>query len=167
MRWRLRRSSWINCDVFTKLCLASLFVVMAVPQPSWGQSESLTKDAVNDKETITQELHPAGPTTRREWRSGQTDQPYRVQYERIRSGHVLVGQARLIRDESGIWYVESSDKKRLNLLGRNESKTKTLKTFTDENQVWRVRVTRQEIPQTQQGVATETEPSLDLVLFRR
>ena len=140
---------------------------MAVPQSSWGQTESLPQDAVNDKETITQELHPAGLTIRREWRSSQAEHPYRIQYESIRSGHVLVGQARLFHDTSGIWYVESSNKKRLDLLGRNESKTKTLKTFTEANQVWRIRVSRQEIPQTQPGVATESEPSLDLELLRR
>lgn len=140
---------------------------MVVPQASWGQSGCLAIDAVKGKETITQELHPAGPTTRREWRKSQTEQPYRIQYERIRSGHVLVGQARLDHDKSGTWYIESSNKKRLNLLGRNEKKTRTLKTFIEENQVWRVCVTRQEIPLIQQGVATESEPSLDLVLFRR
>jgi hypothetical protein len=153
--------------MFTKLSLVSFFIVMALPQASWGKAGCLAKDAISGKETVTQELHPAGPTTLREWRSGQMEQPYRIQYERIRSGHVLVGQARLIHDKSGIWYVESSNKMRLNLLGRNEKKTKTFKSFTEENQVWRVCVTRQEIPLTQQGVATESEPSLDLVLFRR
>jgi hypothetical protein len=152
--------------MLTKLCLASLLVVMALPQTSWGKSGCVVKDAVNGKETVSQELHPAGPTTRRERRSSQTEQPYRIQYERIRSGHVLVGQARLIYGKNGIWYVESSNKKRLNLLGRNESKTKTFKKFTEENQVWQVCVTRQEIPLIQQGVATESEPSLDLILFR-
>jgi hypothetical protein len=147
--------------------LAALCVAIAVHQPSWGQSESLTKDVGNDKVTIAQELHPAGPTTRREWRSGRTDQPYRVQYERIRSGQLLVGQARLIRDQNGIWYVESSDKKRLDLLGMNESKTKNFKKFSEEDQVWRVSVTRQETPPTQQGIATESEPSLDLILIRQ
>jgi hypothetical protein len=140
---------------------------MAASQPSWGQSETLLQDEINNKETVTQELHPAGPTTRREWRSSQADLPYRIQYERIRSGHLLAGQARLFHDKSGIWYVESSNKKRLDLLGRNESETKTPKTFTEENQVWRIRVTRQEIPQTQPGVATESEPSLDMELLRR
>lgn len=153
--------------MFNKLCLASLFAVMAVPQTSWGQSGCLPKEAVKGKETVTREFHPAGPTTRREWRSGQTEQPYRILYERIRSGHVLVGKARLIHDTSGVWYVESANKRRLNLLGRSEKKTKTFKSFTEKNQVWRVCVTRQEVPLTQQGVATESEPSLDLVLFRR
>jgi hypothetical protein len=140
---------------------------MALPQASWGKSGCLAKDAIVGKETVTQELHPAGPTTRREWRKRQTEQPYRIQYERIRSGHVLVGQARLIHDKREVWYVELSNKKRLSLLGKNEKKTKILKTFTEGKQVWRVCVTRQEIPLTQQGVATESEPSLDLVLFRR
>lgn len=152
--------------MFTKLCLASLFVVMALPQASWGKSGCDVKDAVNGKETVTRELHPAGPTTRREWRGSQSEQPYRIQYERIRSGHVLVGQARLILGKNGIWYVESSNKRRLKLLGRNGCKTKKLKKFTEEKQIWRVCVTRQEIPPTQQGVATEGEPSLDLVLVR-
>jgi len=153
--------------MLSKFCLASFFVVMAVPQASWGQSCGLTNKVVSGKETVTQEPHPAGPTTRREWRKSQAEQPYRIQYERIRSGHMLVGQASLIHDKSGIWYVESLNKKRLNLLGMNEKKTKTLKTFTEKNQVWRVCVTRQDIPPTQQGIATESEPSLDLVLFRR
>jgi hypothetical protein len=153
--------------MFTKLCLASLFVVMALPQASWGKSGCDVKDAVIGKETVTQELHPAGPTTRREWRGSQTEQPYRIQYERIRSGHVLVGQARLIHDKNGIWYVESSNKKRLKLLGKKERKTKTLKRFTEQKQVWRICVTQQDIPVIQPGVATESEPSLDLVLVRR
>lgn len=127
----------------------------------------MAKVAVNDKETVTREFHPAGPTTRREWRKNLTEQPYRIQYERIRSGQVLVGQARLIRDQDGVWYVESSNKKRLKLLGRNEKKTKTPKTFTEDNQIWRVCVIRQEIPITQQGIATESEPTLDLALFLR
>jgi hypothetical protein len=139
---------------------------MTIPQASWGQSNVLTEKDENGIETVTQELHPAGPTTRREWRRCQPDQPYRIQYENIRSGHVLVGKTRLIYDHSGIWYVELSNKKRLKLLGRNEKKTKTLKTFNEENQVWKVRVTRQVIPLSQQGVATESEPSLDLVLYR-
>jgi len=157
----------MSYEVFTKFFLAALFVFMAVPQLSWGQSGCAAKSFVNSKATVTQELHPAGPTTRREWRSSKAEQPYRVQYERIRSGHVLVGQAKLIHEQNGSWYVESSNKKRLKLLGRNEKQTKSVKIFTESNQVWRVCVTRQEIPQEQQGVATESEPSLDVFLIRR
>ena len=153
--------------MLTKLRLLPFFFVMALPQVSWGKVDCFAKESIKGKETVTQELHPAGPTTRRELRSSQTEQPYRIQYERIRSGRVLVGFARLMHDKNGIWYVEPSNKKRLNLLGRDESKTKTLKKFTEEHQVWRVCVTRQETSQSQPGVATESEPSLDLVLVRR
>ncbi|MDP1635874.1 MAG: hypothetical protein Q8L69_14485 [Gallionellaceae bacterium] len=153
--------------MFNKLGLAALLLVMALPQASWGKAGCDLKEADKGKETVTQELHPAGPTTRREWRSSQAEQPHRIQYERIRSGHVLVGKARLVRDKNGIWYVESSCNKRIQLLGGNEEKTKTVKTFTEERQVWKVCVTRQDIPLTQPGVATESEPSLELVLVRQ
>ena len=152
--------------MLNKLFLALLFV-MVVPQTSWGRPCNQAKDVINGNETVTRELHPAGPTTRREWQSGQMEHPYKVQYERIRSGHVLVGKARLIRDQDGIWYVVLADNKRLMLLGRNEKKTVKFKTFTEAKQVWRISVTQQEVPVTQRGVATESEPSLDLVLFLR
>lgn len=153
--------------MLAKLGLASILVVMVLPQAAWGKAGCELKDADKGKETVTQELHPAGPSTRREWRGEQTEQPYRIQYERIRSGRVLVGQAKLIQGKNGVWYVESSNKKRLKLLGKSESKTTTLKQFTEKKQVWRICVTGQEVPQIQPGVATESEPALDLVLVRR
>jgi hypothetical protein len=153
--------------VLDKLGLASLLVVMILPQVSWGKSGCDLKEADKGKETVTQTLHPAGPTTKREWRTDQAEQPYRIQYERIRSGQVLVGQAKLVQRKNGSWYVETSGKKRLMLVGKSERKTRTLKTFTEEKHVWRICVINQEIPQVQPGVATESEPALDLVLVRR
>lgn len=153
--------------MLAKLGLASLLVAMVLPQAAWGKSGCELTEADKGKETVTQELHPAGPTTRREWRGDQAEQPYRIQYDRIRSGQVLVGKARLIRGKNGAWYVESSNKKRLKLLGKSESMTTTLKQFTEKKLVWRICVTGQEVPQVQPGVATESEPALDLVLVRR
>lgn len=153
--------------MFNKLGLTILLLVMAFPQPSWGKSGCDLKEADKGKETVTQELHPAGPTTRREWRGDQAEQPYRIQYERIRSGQILVGQAKVVQRKNGSWYVETSSKKRVKLLGKSELKTRTLKKFTEKKQVWQICVTNQEIPQIQPGVATESEPALDLVLIRQ
>ena len=151
----------------SKSFLLSLLFVVALPHASWGGSGNAPKIDVADQMSVSQELHPTGPTIKREWRKTPAEPPYQIQYEGIRSGHLLWGQARLVRNERGAWYVETSAKKRVYLLGENDQKTKRAKTFTEAGQVWKIAVSQQSLPVTQAGIATESEPALDLKLLRR
>jgi hypothetical protein len=139
----------INCGMLSKLLYLTFLWVLTLPQASWGEADKAMKKGFIEQEVITKEMHPAGPTIQTEWRKTPTQTPYRIQYEGIKSGHVLVGKARLIRNANGYWYAELSSKIKV------------------AGQVWNIEVTHQETPVEQSGIATESEPSLNLLLFRR
>jgi len=138
--------------------------LVTAAQSSLGQEALTTQVALEGQETVQREFHPAGPTTIREWRVNSVEQPYRIAFERIRSGHLLVGKARLQRQYNGTWFVVLSSGTRVRLLGSKETKTKTLVTFAEDKRIWKVRVTNQELPVDRPGIATEAEPSLDMII---
>lgn len=116
--------------------------------------------------TVTREFHPAGPTTLRIWRTGPEAQPHRVEILRARTGRLLVGQARLLRQSDGTWAVQTSSGAKLVLLTAGQAGSRPA-VFTEAQQAWSVRVLRQDIPAATPGIAVEGEPSLDLVLERQ
>lgn len=109
--------------------------------------------------TVTQAVHPAGPSVRREWRVTATGPVVRLELERARSGQWVIGQTRLIRNPDGAWSIVQADGQRQIL-----DTSGTPQTFSDAGKNWRVRVTAEEVPVERPGIATETEPSLNLTM---
>jgi hypothetical protein len=152
------------------LLLALLFSVTAgcvVNPPSpvqSGQGGGQNSAAMPPPDTVTREFHPSGPTVVRTWRGSADAPPDRIELTHARSGRRLIGQARLLRQPGGPWFIETSTGDTLPLSGDAPSSTVT---FEESAQRWRIRVLKQEEPVVTPGIATEGEPNLDLVLERQ
>ncbi len=123
-----------------------------------------THEATPPLETVVRELHPAGPTVVRAWRSGADAPPYRIEIQRARSGRLLIGQARLLNEPEGHWFIVSSSGQKLPLPGDAQGSAVT---FDASGQRWQVRVLKQDTPVMTPGIAVEGEATLDLLLERQ
>lgn len=113
--------------------------------------------------SVTRDLHPSGPTVVRTWRSSAEAQPDRIELTHARSGRRLVGQARLLRQSTGQWIIQTTAGEQLPVSG---NVTPSTVIFEESDQRWRVRVLKQNEPVIRPGIATEGEPNLDLMLER-
>jgi len=128
-------------------------------------SDNLSAAAdANDTPTVVREYHPSGPTTRREWRHAPGQPPYRIELEGVRSGRLVVGKARLWRQTDGRWTIESSVGQSITVHALGIGTKPPLPHFEESGVTWTVRVTGESRPTPQNGVASEDEPSLNLVL---
>jgi hypothetical protein len=114
-------------------------------------------------DSMTRDLHPSGATVVRTWRSSADAPPDRIELTHARSGRRLVGQARLLRQSTGLWVIQTTAGEQLPVSG---NVTPSTVIFEESGQRWRVRVLKQSEPVTQPGIATEDVPNLDLVLER-
>jgi hypothetical protein len=149
--------------MFTKLkpvalCLPVL--VMGCMQPSQAYLQGQAA-APEERVVVTRDLHPAGPTTRTERSKGNETEPFQIELERARSGTWLL---RLLRLPGGAWVVDAADGKRHALPSVGEVPAKSVSIPMENKLVWRVQLLRQYLPVIQPGIATESEPSLDLIL---
>lgn len=154
--------------MFTKLKPVALYLpvlVMGCMQPSQAYLQGQAA-APEERVVVTRDLHPAGPTTRTERTKGNETEPFQIELERARSGTWLVGKARLLRLPGGAWVVDAADGKRHALPSVGEVPAKSVSIPMDNKLVWRVQLLRQYLPVIQPGIATESEPSLDLILER-
>jgi hypothetical protein len=116
-------------------------------------------------ETVSRELHPAGPTIRKEWRHTAAASPYRIEFEGARSGQLLWEQTRLQRLPDGQWVVAfnrpaSPPRAPVPLDARHPTRLKV------GNARWTIEILKESPIAPQAGIATEAEPSIDLRLTR-
>lgn len=133
-----------------------------------GQEPLPSSLPVNDRGrvTVTQDLHPAGPTTRREWRREHETSPYKIELERARAGSRLVGSARLLRRPDGAWVIDLAGHSPEVLPKAGETQATKVQLSVENGPAWRVFVLREYLPVIQAGISTESEPSLDLTFER-
>jgi len=153
--------------VRTDICLAHAVLpvcAMCVGMVACATDASPTPGYLQDTPTVVQERHPAGMTTRRESRHAPGQTPYRIELLGARSGRLVVGQVRLWRQADGRWTLESSNGERLTVREAGQGTPPILPRFVEGGVTWTVRVTGESVPVPRNGIATEAEPSLDLVL---
>jgi hypothetical protein len=121
------------------------------------------KDTMPPLETVVRELHPAGPTVVRSWRSSADTPPYRIEIRGARSGRLLIGQMRLLNETGGYWFIVNPTGLKLPLPADADAAAVV---FEDSGQRWQVRVLKRVTPSTTPGIAMEGEATLDLRLDR-
>lgn len=126
-------------------------------------AETSSSTPLPPPDSMTRDLHPSGATVVRTWRSSADAPPDRIELTHARSGRRLVGQARLLRQSTGLWVIQTTAGEQLPVSG---NVTPSTVIFEESGQRWRVRVLKQSEPVTQPGIATEDVPNLDLVLER-
>jgi hypothetical protein len=122
--------------------------------------------AGSELETVNQELSPAGPTKRHEWRLSADALPVRIAIDYLRAGSIVWGGARLVYGEKTGWVIVTSDKQSVPLQLPGGKPSNPHCTFVEQGVRWHVSVVRQRFPVTRPGIATESEPALDLVIYR-
>ncbi|MFO6419737.1 hypothetical protein ACLBKS_06010 [Hylemonella sp. W303a] len=131
----------------------------AQSSPSTASSNS----SLPPPDSVSRDLHPSGPTVVRTWGGSAQTPPDRIELTHARSGRRLVGQARLLRQGTGQWFIQTSAGEQLPVTGNVTPSTVIIE---ESGQRWRVRVLKQIEPVTKPGIATEDEPNLDLLLER-
>lgn len=110
-------------------------------------------------------LSPSGPILKKVWMGINTAQPIRIEYFRIPSGRPIVGRVRILLQPNGCWVVESSNGDAVPLLCLKDRVGRKVVFVTDGGQRWEITaVSVHEVPSEQPGIATEAEPSIDLVI---
>lgn len=128
-----------------------------------GPSADSSSPSLPPPDSVTRDLHPSGPTVVRTWGGSAGTPPDRIELTHARSGRRLIGQARLLRQAAGQWFVQNSAGVQQAL--RVDAPASSV-SFEESGQRWRVRVLKQSEPVAKPGIATEDEPNLDLVLER-
>lgn len=146
-----------TCALAALLLLSGANVLAdASSPPQWERSPI---------ETVTRDMHPAGPTIRHEWRPSANATPIRIEIEGARSGALLVGQIRLQHQVHGPWAMAVTTPageitQTIALSTRDPTHVKA------SGYRWKVEVLKETTVTPQPGIATEAEPSLDLRITR-
>ena len=134
----------------------------------YSLNSSTTESRLNLNENVifsTETLyHPAGPTTRNEWRSSSDGGIIQLEIKKARSGQMLLRKLKLVYQHKVGWRIEDIDgnvKLKINPTSINSKKSLNLKI---NNQIWAITLSNEEIPISIQGIAAETEPIVDIKL---
>ena len=123
--------------------------------------KSSTEPVIFSSETL---YHPAGPTTRNEWRSSNDGRIIQLEIKNAKSSQMLVEKLKLVYQNKVGWRIEDIDGNvKLKVNPKSINSQKPIK-LTINNQIWAITLTNEEIPMPIQGIATETEPRVDILM---
>ena len=150
--------SWVTCVVRAVVWVVGPFAATGTASLA-GESLQAVREVIH---------HPAGPSTRIEYRSTGTGQVVRIDVSRARPGQWLTPAIRLLRGASGLWMVEQSDHGRRPLYGTpDRHPVFAEQTAFDGQCLWRISAVREHLPAPSgQGIVAEQMPSLDLSMQR-
>ena len=123
---------------------------------------NLNENVLFSSETL---YHPAGPATRNEWRSSSDGRIIQLEIKKAKSGQFLLEKLKLVYQNKVGWRIEDINgnvKLKINPTSINSKKSLNLKI---NNQIWAITLSNEEIPISIQGIATETEPRVDIELM--
>jgi hypothetical protein len=139
-----------------------LFFIFYSLNPSATESRlNLNENVIFSSEIL---YHPAGPTTRNEWRSSSDGGIIQLEIKKARSGQMLLKKLKLVYQNKVGWRIEDINggvKLKISSTSINSKKSLNLKI---NNQIWAITLSNEEIPISIQGIATETEPTVDIEL---
>lgn len=145
--------------------IAFCFLGLSVPLVIAESNGHGNAKGINYVETTI--LSPSGPIYKKEWFDTKTSQLIRMEYLRVTPGRTIVGRVRILLEPNGCWKVEGSQGDVETLLCLKDSVLRKPVYVTDGNHRWEVKAIRiNEVPLEKPGVATESEPSIDLLINR-
>ena len=148
----------INCAIF---CLLGLIIPSVFASPKGVEN---TEGTYLVETTI---LSPSGPILKKDWIDIKSNQPIRIEYSKITSGRPIVGSLRIILKQNGCWVVESLDGNVVPLICPGDRVGKKIVFVMAGAQRWEVTVISiYKAPLERQGVAAESESSIDLLINR-
>ncbi len=108
--------------------------------------------------------HPAGPATRNEWRSSNNGRIIQLEIKNAKSSQMLVEKLKLVYQNKVGWRIEDIDGNvKLKINPKSINSQKPIK-LSINNQIWAIALTNEEIPIPIQGIATESEPRVDIFM---
>jgi len=111
-------------------------------------------------------IHPASPITQREWILNGESILYRLEVDSAKSGQITVNKTKLIYNAVNGWSLVDFDGNLILKLGKVDlDKGANLK-IDFKNEKWSLQIRKQYIPVILQGIATESEHSLDVTFIR-
>lgn len=108
--------------------------------------------------------HPSGVATRNEWRSSSDGRIIQLEIKNAKSSQMLVEKLKLIYQNNVGWRIEDIDgnvKLKINPKSINSQKPINLSV---NNQIWEINLKNEVIPIPIQGIATESEPRVDIFM---
>jgi hypothetical protein len=123
--------------------------------------KSSTEPVIFSSETL---YHPAGPTTRNEWRSIKDGGVIQLEIKNAKSGQILIEKTKIIYQQKMGWRIEDiNENVKLKINPKSINSQKPIK-LSINNQIWAITLTNEKIPIPVQGIATETEPRVDIFM---
>lgn len=108
--------------------------------------------------------HPAGPSIRNEWRSSSEGTIIQLEIKNAKSSQILVEKLKLVYQNKVGWRIEDIDGNvKLKINPKSINSQKPIK-LSINNQIWAIALTNEEIPIPIQGIATESEPRVDIFM---
>ena len=120
-----------------------------------------TENVIFSSETLH---HPAGPAIRNEWHSSGDGRIIQLEIKNAKSSQILVEKLKLIYQNYVGWRIEDLNgdtKLKIDFKAINGDKPLFLKI---NNQPWAITLSNEKIPVPILGMATETEPMVDIFL---
>ncbi len=108
--------------------------------------------------------YPSGPATRNEWRSIGDGKIIQLEIKKARSGEILIEKLKLVYQNKVGWRIEDLNgdtKLKIDSKGIDGDKPLSLKI---NNQLWTITLSNEEMPKVIPGIATETEPRIDIFM---
>lgn len=140
--------------------LLTLFFLYSLNSPAL-ELRNLTENVIFSSEIL---YYPAGPAIRNEWRSSSDGRIIRLEIKNAKSSQMLVENLKLIYQNKVGWRIEDINGNvmlKINPTLINSKKPLNLKI---NNQTWTITLSNEEMPIAIQGIATETEPRVDIFI---
>jgi hypothetical protein len=120
-----------------------------------------TENIIFSSETL---YHPAGPAIRNEWRSSIEGRVIQLEIKNAKSSQMLIEKLKLVYQNKVGWRIEDINenvKLKINPKSINSQKPINLSV---NNQIWEINLKNEVIPIPIQGIATESEPRVDIFM---
>jgi hypothetical protein len=108
--------------------------------------------------------HLSGAVTRNEWRSSKDGGVIQLEIKNAKSGQILIEKTKIIYQQKMGWRIEDiNENVKLKINPKSINSQKPIK-LSIKNQIWAITLTNEKIPIPIEGIATETEPRVDIFM---
>jgi hypothetical protein len=151
-----------------KHCFAIVFLACFVGATVAGNDKPQHEPAGPWLKTVEKYFHPAGPSTRTEWRKTEMGLVLKLELEQAKSGQQVIQGYSLQRLGNGTWGLQTHDQLVFIPLPTVETASKNSTRLKLKNQgVWKLEHFSAHVPAAPQaGVSQEDEPWVSLRLSR-
>jgi hypothetical protein len=120
-----------------------------------------TENIIFSSETIN---HISGAVTRNEWRSRDDGKLIQLEIKNAKSGQILVEKTKIIYQQKVGWRIEDiNGNLKLKINPKSINSENPIK-LSINNQMWAITLSNEQLPIAIKGIATETEPRIDVFM---